>query len=940
MGTYMSDEEAIGLLSEHTDFSEEQKKVLMHKGGCCIVATAGSGKALTNGSKVLCYDEKLGSYFENIERLKVGQSVITIGSGVAKVVGVFPQGKKEEYCIKMNDGTEVFCCSEHLWSLMETNGTPKAFENTIIWGSVCNGKGKVVTTSDMIDMLNEHKEVELPVISNLITYNSTSTSERIIEIEDLYQDKHKIENGTIVFECETEKEVEELLDKLRSTGMIAMNLGLKVKCYNSMIGSTCIFGFKPNRIKKKVVSIYKTGREVEMTCIKVSDKSEMFITDNFNVTHNTTLLTNLITKRILTGELEPDKLVATTFSIDGANEMNSRLDVMFDRYGITWAKNYARIKTIHALCLQILRELNIPCNVVAGLSRYKMFMQALEMANVRLEKEDADELDSILGYQINKMMNDHDVVTSTRYTLDDIDEQTYTKIRQYYSLLKQQNGVIDYEDMLFQTYFQLCASGRQDIRQYFQNKWKYFYIDEAQDTSLIQYRILQALISDPNKVMMIGDDDQSIYSWRGASPEVLLNVCCDYNIKKLYLSTNYRCRENMVNFSASGILNNTLREKKNMMAYNKGGEIEFMSTQGELYEYSKMVAKEIERLHKEDNISFEDICVLARNNADLSVLSSILFNMGIYSDLPKEAKITSSKTFKDFKGIIDFVDGDTWFLDASLLPVNGWKLFLYFNKSTAKLLSNGMKSTGYDFMTMLEMILADKCEDAVGSGIKRTLKYETMVDMRKFLDTLHDTDTTKEEKAIKLIEYYTAHQMWRFKDSKSQRLIAAYLKLFRDMVQTYGLSDARKYIRNIELYEKGEIASIGSNVILSTCHRSKGREWKVVFILGDDNLSFPNMDAINIYLENGISKSDIYSWIEEERRLHYVAKTRAKDKLILAYNTDSISLFSRECAGEHYERQDILDIASGDKKLENISKEVLSRYGKVREFDSKSNTWI
>ena len=934
MGAYLSDEEPIKLLSEHTEFSDEQRKVLEHKGGCCIVATAGAGKALSNGSKVLCYDENgnFGAYFKSIEDMKVGDCVQTISCGTSKVVGVFPQGKKKEYLVTFNDGTEVKCCIEHLWSLIETEDDDLTYVgNNIKWCKACNGECRVVTTKDIINMLENGEEAEIPVMGTMSTFNMRSYVDRKGELECLAYDMVEFIDGIVVLR-NCKNSALRIMELARSLGFICKYSELgngTVEIYNSIITDMDILGYTPKRIKKTIVSVKETGKEVEMTCIKIADKSGLFVTDNFNVTHNTTLLTNLITKRILTGELEPDKLVATTFSLDGANEMNSRLEVMFDRYGISWAKKYVKIKTIHALCLQILKELNIPCNVITGLERYKMLLSALEMAGVKLEKEDIDELDSILGYQINRMMNDHDVVTSARYSLEDIDEPTYTSIRKCYALLKQQNGVIDYEDMLFQTYYQLYASGRADIRQYFQNKWKYFYIDEAQDTSLIQYRIMQALISDPNKIMMIGDDDQAIYSWRGASPEVLLNVCCDYNIKKLYLSTNYRCKENMVKFSAMGVKNNLVREKKEMLAYNKGGEIIFKQTKASLYDCSCSVAKLIKDMHDNDGIDYEDICVLARYNQDLSILNSVLFNNGIYTHIPKEAQITYGKLFKDFKGLIDFMCGDCWFLDSNSIILNGWKVVSYLNRKTAKIISNGMKSTGYDFITMIQCIQDDKCDDAVGYGIRSTLKFETKIDMAKILEMLHNPNNSKEEKAIEFLFHYTRLALWRFKGARSERLLKSTYQLFRDMIQTYGLEETRKMIKNIELYEKGQITSIGSCVNLSTCHRSKGREWPVVILLADDNYSFPSLNDIQACLENGVSKSEVYSWIEEERRLHYVAKTRAKDKLILAYDKDNLSLFTRECLGEEYSNEDIVNFAFRDAGLPNVDDEKLKKVGKI-----------
>jgi DNA helicase-2/ATP-dependent DNA helicase PcrA len=420
---------------------------------------------------------------------------------------------------------------------------------------------------------------------------------------------------------------------------------------------------------------------------------------------------------------------------------------------------------------------------------------------------------------------------------------------------------------------------------------------------------MQALISDPDKIMIIGDDDQAIYSWRGASPEVLLNVCCDYSIKKLYLSTNYRCGRNIVDFSATGVKNNSIREEKKMLAYNDGGVIEFKPTSTELYDCSNDVAKLIKELHDKDGVDYEDICVLARYNQDLSLLNSILFNQGIYTHIPREATITYGKLFKDFKGLIDFIGGEDWLLDKSTIALNGWKIASYFDKKTSKLISNGMKSTGYNTVKMLECIADSSNNDIVCSSIRNRMKFETISDIKNFVRIIKSKNTN-EDKAIAILKHHIGVTSWLYRSDRSKRLVNGTFKLFRDMLKVYGFVEARRMIRNIELYEKGQIASIGSCVNLSTCHRSKGREWRVVILLADDNKSFPSLEDINRCCTNGVSREDIYSWIEEERRLHYVAKTRAKEKLILAFDKDDMSLFTLECFGNYYSSEDIINIAN------------------------------
>ena len=633
----------------------------------------------------------------------------------------------------------------------------------------------------------------------------------------------------------------------------------------------------------------------------------------------TSVVTSLIAKRILTGELDPTKLVATTFSVDGAGEMDARLDILLQKMGIGWASKYTKIKTIHALCKEILDTYNVPTSVVNGLDKYKMLSNAIADAGLKLEHEDIETLGNMFGYQINKMLTDHQVVTSAEYTLDEVDEQAYTAVRVNYSLAKKAYNVIDFDDMLYKTYWLLCKADRPDIVAYFRNKWEYFFIDEAQDMSAIQYEIMKALISNPNKAIFVGDDDQSIYKWRGSSPDILLNVSVDLGIKKMLLSTNYRCKEKIVKFAELGISNNTIREPKEMKAHQKGGVVVLKATKGRgLLANTITVANAIKDI-KASGERLDDICVLCRYNQDLSLLNGLLFTEGMYCNIPNEAKMINGKLFKDIKGVVDLVTDD-WFMSSSTIVLNGWKLITYLSKANAKMLGNCMKNNNISFKELLALISSgsnSSCEMAKLDNVSQAgiydftnrVSFDTMNDIKK-LNKILNGKGTNEEKAIGILAHYSNKAHWRFKGVRSGLLLDGYIDFAKLLITEKGYVETKSLLANMYQYEKGLIASMGAKVELSTCHRAKGKEWKYVIILGDDNNSFPSLEKLNKAIEKGVSRKEVIEWIQEERRLHYVAKTRAKEKLLLVSNLDDLSVFTAECLGVEFGDSEIIRIAS------------------------------
>jgi len=388
----------------------------------------------------------------------------------------------------------------------------------------------------------------------------------------------------------------------------------------------------------------------------------------------------------------------------------------------------------------------------------------------------------------------------------------------------------------------------------------------------------------------------------------------------MLLSTNYRCKENIVKFSEVGISNNSIREPKQMKAFEQGGKISVLNCGSDsLYANSKAVADFMIDL-KKNGERLSDVCVLSRYNQDLSILNGMLFLNGVYTDIPKEALMINGKMFNDIKGVVDLASGDDWFLNISTIMLNGWKVIRYLNKATAKMLGNCLKNNNIKFSELVAIIsnsdsstnLMSKLDNVSQAGLydlANRMSYDTLNDIKRLDLILNNKGTPNDKKASLLVDHYENNASWRFKGDRSRKLLTANCKFVIELLKEKGYDETKSLLNGINQYEKGNIASLGAKAILSTCHRSKGREWKYVILMCDDNDSFPSREKIRTSIDKGISEREVIEWIQEERRLHYVAKTRAKEKLVLVSDINNMSMFTRECLGFRETDYDIMSIA-------------------------------
>lgn len=975
-------------------YSSEQMDILRHHGDACILACAGSGKALINSTPVM-----VENGVTCIGMLNVGDKVYDANGKLQTVEAIYPQGKKRVYDITFSNNTVVSCCEDHLWKITgggytrsvvkSTKDIIKKFYNknkgikievnsrehtnsvynlfpfklrvpyvkpiekpraklTIdpyILGVFCNSMFCYsLTVNNNFDIVRFDKAMNklhvryyIEMLSSRFRNITIINPGAVIKAINDQFDDFKIDNEklvtSIISNCSIKQRSDFIDGVLHSYGYISnkgyilsidspdVNFGvLDVLTRTGYI--VCKYNEHAYYVEKilnnnysiGISSITETDLFEPMTCITVSGKAGLFTLGNGIVTHNTTISTHLIVKRILTGEIaDTSKLIFTTYSKAGTTEMQERLNKLLKKMNIN---KTVEVRTLHSFFLSILRSFGTTAGIISAADRSKYIRQACKDADYALKNDDLMTVDNLLSYQVNYLLSDQRTIDACVNTLDDLKLEQYSKIRQGYAKRKADAGVIDYDDMQSYLYLWLVKWGKSEVEQerataeavrnYCKAMWTDFYIDEAQDTSRIQFSIIRAMVSDPNNknkldrhLTFIGDDDQAIYQWRGSDPSIILSIGALFNMPTFVLSTNYRCKSAVVDYATAGVKCNSNRYNKGMQSYKDGGSVRILqSTKLDLYSLSELAMKQIKKWIA-DGSPLDSIAVLSRNNFHLALLNNMLLKDGIYCKTSEDMKFTKSYLYKDIKMLMNMCE-PTW--DKNVTQAMLWKLCRFLNMNNAAAIAEFQDNNGLSLEDTLGYIVKNYISSDIGfdKQLRLTvqakqkieyyvnkLTYNTQTDIATLYRVL--TSGTKDEKleALTFMYYQSTEYMYKTMDKKrSVKGIIEYIKTF---VDTEGFDKMSEFFRVTEQLESGSMVIPGDKVTLSTVHSAKGREWKNVIMFASDNVSEPSLDSVAAMLHDNMQVHDIFSYIDEERRLFYVGNTRAKENLlVITYKEPSV----------------------------------------------------
>ncbi len=558
----------------------------------------------------------------------------------------------------------------------------------------------------------------------------------------------------------------------------------------------------------------------------------------------TTVLTARIRNLIEEYSVNPANILVITFTKAAANEMKSRFNNMMGR------STNVTFGTFHAVFFMILRAAyNYSVDsIIKEDVRQNIIKQAIERS--RLEPDDLNEMVSNITGEISRVKTE--TIDINAYYSASCPEEEFRDIYKYYVKTLKKMGLIDFDDMLL--YCHELLTTRRDILAKWQQKYQYILIDEFQDINKIQYDIIKLLAKPQDNLFIVGDDDQSIYGFRGSKPEIMLNFDKDYpDTDKVILDTNYRSTGNIVSAAGKVIAHNKVRFAKNINTVNDPGDkvdiIEF-NTQAEEYE------KIIDNIRKESASggNYSDNAVLFRTNSTAAgfvrklVEYSVpfvtrdgvpnVFEHWIARDVITYMNIAmGSRKRSDFLQIINRPKryiGRDYLADAEISFDNLEKYYEDKNWMIER-----VDRLKYDILAMASM-----SPYAMINYLRKGVGYDGYLD-----------------------EYAQSHNMQVRELYNVMDELMESARNFKTFNEWFAYID--EY--GTKLRESYAAMDKQNAVILTTMHSSKGLEYPVVYIIDANEEITPHKKAVFV------------PEIEEERRMFYVAMTRAKRRLNIYY---------------------------------------------------------
>ena len=423
-------------------------------------------------------------------------------------------------------------------------------------------------------------------------------------------------------------------------------------------------------------------------------------------------------------------------------------------------------------------------------------------------------------------------------------DTTYKKLAHIYDKYQQyllENNLVDFDDLLLLTYGILNEND--DLCKEISDKYKYIMVDEYQDTNEIQLLLLKKLCRTHNNICVVGDDDQSIYGFRGANHKNILNFEKDFNAKVIKLEINYRSTEQILEAANSLISFNTLRyNKKLRSALGKGKEINLLKSYNEIAE-AEAIAKRIKNLISQ-GVNPKEIAVLYRINALSRSIEDGLRSYGINYKLVGGMRFYEREEIKDLISYLRILvnkSDDYSFKRVINKPKRG------IGKTTVMKLEEAKGEKSF-----LEFIK----ENDLSFLSKRAIKT-----LKEFQQTIESLSTVTIEELPEAIEE-KLNLSESYKDEDKKRNIEEFYGMMRDRKDL----NLREFLNELSL-ESDQDKITDEMINVMTIHASKGLEFEHLFVIGMEEGFFPLSDAD----------------IEEERRLAYVAITRAKKELTLSY---------------------------------------------------------
>ena len=545
-------------------------------------------------------------------------------------------------------------------------------------------------------------------------------------------------------------------------------------------------------------------------------------------------------------KVRPEEILVVTFTRFAAAEMKSRLSLVMGKRDLP-----VTVGTFHGIYYGILKwayRMNQE-NILSETEKYQILRGVINKE--RMEIFDEEDFIQDIAAEIGKVKNNR--IPLEEFVSEKCSADAFRNIYRNYEQHRKELKKIDFDDMLVLCY-ELFRS-RPDVLAQWQKKFRYVLIDEFQDINRIQYDVIRMLAQPENNLFVVGDDDQAIYGFRGADSELMLGFGKDFpNAKQILLGMNYRSTANIVQNSLKLIENNVERYSKKLEANREGGSCLHIQEVKDPVEEAEYVLEEIQKC-KENGIKEEEIAILFRVHTDARAVVEAMVERKIPFQMKEHLpNIYEHFIAKDIMAYFRLATGARHRQDF-LQIMNRPKRYLGRDSvAGAKISFEDMRKFYCDKDWMIDRI------DQFEWDVKMLMKMAPYAAIQYIRKRIGYDDFLK--------EYAFTHQINRSDLNEVLAEIEEAAKAFSSVEEWF--AHVEEYTETLKVKEK-ERNRPRPGVRLMTIHASKGLEFKQVFLIAANEGRIPYQKA----------KTD--KEIEEERRLFYVAMTRAKDFLKICY---------------------------------------------------------
>ncbi|MDH5363583.1 MAG: UvrD-helicase domain-containing protein [Dehalococcoidia bacterium] len=558
--------------------------------------------------------------------------------------------------------------------------------------------------------------------------------------------------------------------------------------------------------------------------------------------------------------INPHHIMAVTFTNKAAREMKERLEQL-----LGWEIEALTLGTFHAICARILRCEGKATGLNAGFVIYddedqlNLIKQSLREVNLDPKQYAPRALQSAISAAKSRLISPKDYAQQIQSYFEEIVQRVY----QHYQQLLSQSEAVDFDDLLMKT-VELFRNHLQILNRY-QSRYLHILVDEFQDTNIAQYMLIKQLAGKHHNICVVGDPDQSIYSWRFADLRNILSFEKDYpEAKVVFLEQNYRSTKTILEVASEVISANVQRKPKNLWTENEvGSPVAIIESYSE-EEEAQSVVNEIEKLISQEQISLKDCAVMYRVNAQSRVLEETFMRYGMLYKLVGGTRFYRRQEIRDIIAYLRVIHNphDNVSLTRIInVPGRG------IGQGTLNKLRAWARSHDASLYDSLKQVVEEK---TLSSRITQALTgFVALID--ELMAKSHELNLA--ELLDEILEH-TGYREYLLENEDGEDRWENIMEL-RSVAQEYdGLATEEAlatFLEKVSLVaDIDELDEKADAVTLITLHQAKGLEFPMVFIVGMEEGILPHRRSFDDPEE-----------MEEERRLCYVGMTRAKKQLYL-----------------------------------------------------------